>query len=156
MTLGEIYKNGAKQICPNLRRTGLSGVHWIVSGAQVGTPNELAALEKTQCSSAKNHRIVRWATSNGHLHQRSTATRLLWVQNARSLETVCDVRSHQTVRCATRLSGAPQGQTKSTVDCSKPLRSANVACIGQWTVLCPVRHRLSGVPVNRELSQRLE
>jgi hypothetical protein len=36
----------------------MSGVHRTVSGAQVGAPNELAALEKTQSSAAKIHRTI--------------------------------------------------------------------------------------------------
>jgi hypothetical protein len=90
--------------------------HWTVSGAQVGAPNELAALGKTQRSSAKNHQTVWCVTglsgepmSNGHLCQRSTATRLLRVQNVRKSETVCDVRSHRTIWCTTGLCSAPQG-----------------------------------------------
>jgi hypothetical protein len=35
------------QTCTSLRCTELSGVHRIVSSAQVGTPGELAALEKS-------------------------------------------------------------------------------------------------------------
>ena len=71
-------------------------------------------------------------------------------------ETVYDVRSHQTVQCATRLSGAPQGQTTSTFSSFKPQRSANVARTGHSTVECPVCTRLSGVPIDKELSQWLE
>jgi hypothetical protein len=41
----------------------------------------------------------------------------------------------------TRLSGAPKGQTNSTANYSKPQRSDDVSCTGQWTVQCPVRHR---------------
>jgi hypothetical protein len=50
----------------------------------------------------------------------------------------CKVRTHRTVRCATRLSGATRGQRTSTINRSKPQRSANVARTGQWTVPCPV------------------
>jgi hypothetical protein len=143
--LGQFYKYGAKQICTSPWRTRLSGVHRTVSGAQAGEPKELAALGNSQSSMSKNHRTSGEPTSNGHLRQRSTVTRLLWVQNIRRSEAVCDVRSHQTVQCATGLSGAPQGQTKSTVDCSKPQQSADVA-----------RNGLSGVPVDKEHIQRLE
>jgi hypothetical protein len=58
MTLGQFYKFEAKQICTILRRIGLSGVHWTVSGVQAGAPNELAALRNSQHSSCKNHRTV--------------------------------------------------------------------------------------------------
>jgi hypothetical protein len=77
--MGQFYKYGAKSICTSLQRTGLSGVHWTVSGAQAGAPIELATLGNLQCSSAKIHRIVRRALdysvsprSNGRLRQRST------------------------------------------------------------------------------------
>jgi hypothetical protein len=51
MALEQFYKFGAKQTCSSLRRTGLSG-------AQAGALRELAALEKSKRSSAKNHRTV--------------------------------------------------------------------------------------------------
>jgi hypothetical protein len=44
-----------------MRCTGLFGVHRTVSGAQARAPNELAALGKTQSSTAKIHQIVRCA-----------------------------------------------------------------------------------------------
>jgi hypothetical protein len=67
MTLGQFYKFGAKQTCCNQWRTRLSG-------ALAGALRQLAALENSQCSSTKDHQIVRCATglsgvttSNGHL-----------------------------------------------------------------------------------------
>jgi hypothetical protein len=51
--------NGARHACTSLRRTGLSGVHRTVFGAQASAPNELAALGKTKSSTAKIHRTVR-------------------------------------------------------------------------------------------------
>jgi hypothetical protein len=43
----------------------------------------------------------------------------------------CEVRTQRTVRCATGLSGAARGQGTSTVNRSKPQRSADVAGTGQ-------------------------
>jgi hypothetical protein len=77
-------------------------------------------------------------TSNGHLRQRSTTTRLLWVQNIRRSETVCDVRSHRTVHCTTRTD------------------EVNGRLLQTPTVADVAHTGLSGVPVDRELSQRLE
>jgi hypothetical protein len=84
------------------------------------------------------HRTIWWAHgamvnfANGR--PRSSLT-------VRGQKTVCDVRSHQIVRCATGLSGAPKGLKSSTVNSSKPQRSADVALTGQWTMECPVHHR---------------
>jgi hypothetical protein len=122
--------------------------HQTVYGALAGALCELAALGFSQRSSTKNHRtigvppycLVR-PRSNGQLHPTVdyATTRTVWI--VRSQKTAYDDRSHRTVRCATRLSGAVKGQMTSTVNSSKPQRSADVAHIGQWTVLCPVHHR---------------
>jgi hypothetical protein len=77
--------------------------HEIVSGAQASVPSELTALRNSQCLAAKISRLSGEPTSNGHLCQWSTVTRLLQVQNVRRSETVCDVRSHRTVRCTIRI-----------------------------------------------------
>jgi hypothetical protein len=80
---------------------------------------------------------------NGRLHQRSTTG--LHPQSeaseVRSQKIVCDDRSHQIFRCATGLSGAAKEQTTSTLNHSKPQRSADVAHTGLWTVMCSMHHR---------------
>jgi hypothetical protein len=43
----------------------------------------------------------------------------------------CEVRTHRIVRCATGLSGAARRQMTSTVNSSKPQRSADMAGTGQ-------------------------
>jgi hypothetical protein len=70
---GEFYKYGAKQNCTSLWRTGLSGGHWTVSGAQAGAPSELAALGIFSAPRLKFIGLSGEPTSNGHLRQRSTA-----------------------------------------------------------------------------------
>jgi hypothetical protein len=75
--------------------------HRTVPGAQVGEHNELATLGILRASRLKITGLSDEPTSNGHLRQRSTATRLLRVQNVMRSEAVCDVRSHRTVRCTT-------------------------------------------------------
>jgi hypothetical protein len=52
-----------------------------------------------------------------------------------------EVRSQSAKLEHTRLFGAARGQKNSTVNSSKPQRSADVALIGQWTVQCLVHHR---------------
>jgi hypothetical protein len=51
--------NRARQTCTSLRRTGLSGAHQTVSGAQASARNELAALGKNAAPADKIHRTVR-------------------------------------------------------------------------------------------------
>jgi hypothetical protein len=75
--------------------------------------------------------------SKGRLRQQLTV-------RLRPQSTALEVKrqSHRTVWCATGLCRAPKGQKSSTVNRSKPQRSANVALIGHWTVECPVHHRI--------------
>jgi hypothetical protein len=75
--------------------------------------------------------------SNDQLLQRSTAEQ----SDSQKSETICDVRSHRTIRCATGLFGATRTHKTSTVNSSKPQRSADVARTRQWTLSCPVNHR---------------
>jgi hypothetical protein len=44
MTLRQFYNIGAKHTCGSQWCTGLSGVHWTVSGALAGALHELAAF----------------------------------------------------------------------------------------------------------------
>jgi hypothetical protein len=115
--LGQFYKYGANQDCASLRCTGLSGVHQTVSGAQAEAPNELDVLGDSQSSTAKIHRTVRCA-SDCPVSPRATvnfATGRLPLQ----FEALEGQRQSATLG-PTGLSGVPQGQAKSTVDCSKP------------------------------------
>jgi hypothetical protein len=85
-----------------------------LSGAQAGTPNKLAALEKTQSSTAKIHRTVRCAPdcpvsprpmvifANGRPPRDCHGS-----ETVRSSEAVSDVRLHRTVRCAHRQKAQP-------------------------------------------------
>jgi hypothetical protein len=123
----QFYQVWCKHTCCSQWRTGLSGVHRIVSGALAGALPELAALGVSQRSSTKIHRTVRCVTglshvttSNGHLRPTVDCVTTRAVCSARSQKTVCDDRSHQAVRCTTGLSGAAKGQTTSTVNRSKP------------------------------------
>jgi hypothetical protein len=95
------------------------------------------------------HRIIRCVTglSGEPTEQRSTLPTVDCNQLCCSLKRQkvrdslrCQVA--RTVWCATGLSGAPKGQTTSTVNSSKPQRSADVALTGQWTVECPLHHRI--------------
>jgi hypothetical protein len=84
--------------------------------------------------------------ANNHLHQWSTTTRLPWVRDIRSSETVSDVRSHRTVRCATGLSGATQGQGNQTVDSNGKLTwqapdTEQCCVVAHRTVRCSCRYK---------------
>jgi hypothetical protein len=80
-------------------------------------------------------------TTNGHLRQRSTATRLPWVRNVRSQKQSATIMSHWTVRCATR-TGESNGRLQWATD---------VTSIGHWTVPCLVHTGLSSVSVDIKL-----
>jgi hypothetical protein len=123
--LAKKSNNGARQTCTSLWRTGLSGVHLTLSGAQAGAPDGQAALEKTHRSRLKFIELSDEPRVNGHLRQRSTATTTATV---RSPEAVNDVRSHQTVRWAIRADES-NGRLQ---------RATDVAGTGHWTVSCPV------------------
>jgi hypothetical protein len=84
-------------------------------------------------------------TANGRLHQGANG-RL--PPGQRRSETV---RSHRTVRCAIRLSGAPKVSADLMVDCYRRQRSGDVAGTEQWTVPCPVCTGLSGALVDKKL-----
>jgi hypothetical protein len=56
----------------------------------------------------------------------------------------------------TGLSDAARRQKNSTVNSSKPQQSADVTLIEQWTVECLYTTGLSGVPIDRKVTQRLE
>jgi hypothetical protein len=146
---GKFYKVGAKRTCCSLRRTR-------PSGAQAGAFRELAALGISQRSSTKNHRTVRCATglysettSKSHLRptvdcgwlrgslQRQKSEDSLWQQVAPDCP-VC----HRIVRCTKRTKFFNGWLTWHAPDSE------------QYCVRCATR--LFGVPIDREVSQRLE
>jgi hypothetical protein len=112
-------------------------------------PHELATLgffwetlhyNSPDCPACTGH--VRWTNratvrcANGRL--RWTVKR--WTVHKSEGRAAKSERTRH-VRCATELFGAARRQKVSTVNCSKPQRSADVAGTGQWTVPCPVHHR---------------
>jgi hypothetical protein len=72
--------------------------------------------------------------SNDRLRQRSTAVNCTAVWSAKG-------QGQSAMSGRTGQSSAPKGQMTSTVNNSKPQRSADVALTGQWTVECPMHHR---------------
>jgi hypothetical protein len=112
--------------------------HQTLSGAQAKAPRELAALGFSQSHSAIIHQTIRCAPdcpmsqrSNGQMRPTIDYADDGIVDRAEVRSQNCKVRTHQTVRCATRLSGAARGQRTSMVNRSKPQRSADMACTGQ-------------------------
>jgi hypothetical protein len=124
---------------PVAHRT-LSDVHWTLSGAQAGALHEQAGplsgilsahpLKFTGLSGVPPDYLVS-PRSNDHLRPTVDCADCDASLQHRSQKTVCNVRLHRTVRCATRLSGAPKGQKFSMVIGSKPQRSADVALTEQ-------------------------
>jgi hypothetical protein len=94
-------------------------VNWLLSGFHSARPLKIIGQSSVppDCPvrPQSNNQLCQWSTS----------------QQSDRKKTVCDVRSHRTVWCATGLSGAPKGQRSSTVNSSKPQLSAE-----QWRVRC--------------------
>jgi hypothetical protein len=116
------------QTCTSLQCTGLSGVHRTVSRAQAGAPANWL-LSGTQHTTTIIHRTVRCAPdctmSQSRPRQRSAA------RSAGDTWTSPMIgRSHQTVRCATRVVAATFGFARKV---RKP-----------HTVHCPVHPRTEG------------
>jgi hypothetical protein len=112
--------------------------HRTLSGTQAKAPRELAALEFSQSHSAIIHRTIRCAPdcpvsqwSNGQKRPTVDYADDGIVNTTEVRSQNCKVRTHRTVRCATRLFGDARGQRTSMVNRSKPQRSADVACTGQ-------------------------
>jgi hypothetical protein len=119
---------GAKQTCCNLWRIGLSGVHQTVSRAQAGALHELAALGNSQRSSTKFHRTV-WCAPDCPVRPRVMVSFAQWSTAPQSEAT--KVKRQTTMADCSGLSGAPKGQTTSTINSSKPQQSADMALTGQ-------------------------
>jgi hypothetical protein len=75
--------------------------------------------------------------SNSQLRQRSIKEQ----SDRQKSESVCKVRMHRTIQCATGLSGAARRQKTSTINSSKPQRSTDMVHTGQWTVQYAAHHR---------------
>jgi hypothetical protein len=112
--------------------------HRTLSGAQAKAPHDLAALGFSQSHSSIIHRTIRCASdypvsqrSNGQLRSTVDYADDGIVNRAQVRSQNCKVRTHRTVRYATRLSGAARGQRTSMVNRSKPQWSADVACTGE-------------------------
>jgi hypothetical protein len=114
----------------------LSGVHrlehltnWPLSSFLKARPLKFIG----QSSAPPDCPVSQRATVN--FAQRSTARA---VCSTRSQKTAYNVRLHQTIPCANRLSGSVRRQKTSMVNISKPQRSADVALTRQWIMQCPV------------------
>jgi hypothetical protein len=108
--------------------------HQTLSRSQAEAPHELALPGFSQSHSAIIHRTVRCAPdcpvsqrSNGQLCPTVNCADDGTVNKAEVRSQNCKVRTHRTVRCATGLSDAARGQRTSTINRSKPQRSAGVA-----------------------------
>jgi hypothetical protein len=92
-------------------------VNWPLSGFLKATRLKFARLSGVPPDYPVSQR------SKGQLRQRSTAVQY----DRQKSEPLCKVRTQRNVRCATGLSSATRGQRTSTVNSSKPQRSADVA-----------------------------
>jgi hypothetical protein len=116
------------QTCTSLRCTGLSGVHWTVSGAQAGMPSKLAALGKNSARCGYNSPDCSVCTrlsgepaapmpTIGH----AISGRHVDFTNGRKVTPDCPV-CHQNIQCATRVlaamvSFARKGRKSRTIHC---------------------------------------
>jgi hypothetical protein len=103
----------------------LSGVHQTLSGAQAKAPRELATLWFSQSHSTIIHWTVRCAPDYP-MSQQSNGQLCPTVDCADD-STMNRAKVRTTKLECTGLSGAARGQRTSTVNCSKPQRSADVA-----------------------------
>jgi hypothetical protein len=118
--------------------TVLPVAHQALSGAQAEQPTNWLLSGFSRSRFAIIHRTVRCAPyclvsqrSNGQLCPTVDCDVRWTVNSAQVRSQNCEIRVHRTVRCATGLSGATRGQDTSTINRSKPQRSADVARTGQ-------------------------
>jgi hypothetical protein len=148
-TWGKSTKFGAYKIWCSQWRTGhcpvcirhypvprlKTSANWILSGKLSARPLKFIGLSGAPPNCPVSQQ------SNGQLRPMVDCAIVCTVCSTRSQKTVCDDRSHQTIRCTTGLSGAARRQKTSTINNSKPQQSTDMALTGQWTVECPVHHR---------------
>jgi hypothetical protein len=138
-------------------------VHRTVSSALAGALRELAALGFSQRSSTKNHRNVRCATelSGETSVQRSTPPMVDCGTVRQSAES--EIRRQFATIVHTGLSGVPpdclvhqkdRSLQRSTAPKPNGRLTWHSPDIEQWSIRCTTG--LSGVPIDRSVSQQLE
>jgi hypothetical protein len=148
MTVGQFDKFGAKQTCCSQWRTGQCLVPWLEHSGNWSLSRIIGARP-----------LIITGQSSEPSVQRSTpptvvcgTARAVW--SVKSYKTFCDVRSHRTILCATGLSDTPRGHKSSMVNSSNGWLTWHVPDSEQCCIRCTTG--LSGVPIDKEVSQWLE
>ena len=131
----------SSQTCNSLRCTRLSGVHWTMFDAQSSAPSEQVALKKNSMRPAIIHRTV-WCAPDCPVSQPCPRQRSVARSVGDTWSSPMVGRSHQTVQCATGLSGVPRGSWLQRS--ASPDKGGNHALfIVRWCT------GLSGAPTDR-------